>query len=342
MIYDSTLAKIPSPWISRWLGLTALLIFAMVIVGGATRLTGSGLSITEWNPIMGAIPPLTEADWQALFDKYKLSSQFKLQNSAMAIDAFQTIFWWEWSHRLLGRVVGIVSLLPLVTYLFTKMKPKGLLVSLIAVPLLIALQGALGWYMVVSGLVDRVSVTQYRLAAHLVLAMIAFAFVLWVRVGLGRRRQWTNSLNAYAAMVLLLLVLLQIGAGGLVAGLNAGQGYNTWPTMDGAWIPDGLQAMTPLWANLFENALTVQFDHRAIAYAILILASLHALRAFTLSSMVLVYAILMQVGLGIITLLLHVPTTAALLHQATAVLVLACTVWNLDRQVLTKGNAAEA
>jgi len=314
-----------SPFIKRWLELIALMIAAMVVVGGATRLTGSGLSITEWNVIMGAIPPLNDVDWQTAFSKYQQSSQFKLQNSAMTISEFHSIFWWEWAHRFLGRMIGIVVAFPLGYFAVRKMLPTGFWPKVVVMLLLGAAQGVLGWYMVASGLVDRVSVTQYRLAAHLTLAAFIFAYVLWLRFNLEDNLRPKFRLSA----LIVLLVLVQIAAGGFVAGLNAGAGYNTWPLMDGSLIPSGLGAMQPFWLNAFENALTVQFDHRLLAYVIFALALFQAAYGRGLPQLLLFAAVCGQIGLGIMTLLMHVPLHAALTHQAGALVVLAAAVWNL-------------
>ncbi|WP_196502686.1 COX15/CtaA family protein [Aestuariivirga litoralis] len=324
-------AKPVSHWVTSWLILIALMIATMVVVGGATRLTGSGLSITEWKPIMGAIPPLNSADWELAFSKYQQSSQFKLQNSAMTLQEFEFIFWWEWAHRLLGRLIGVVFFLPFVIFAALKMLPKRIWPQLIGIFILGGLQGALGWYMVASGLVDRVSVSQYRLAAHLTLAAIIFAFVLWVAFALNRRHHRPKSGAAWLGLSLVPLILLQIAAGGFVAGLDAGQGYNTWPLMEGALLPAGLGTMQPWWANLFENALTVQFDHRLLAYLICVLVLVRAFIARNTSSLVLLAFVLIQIGLGITTLLLHVPLDLALLHQSGAMALLAASVWNLSR-----------
>ena len=316
-----------NPWIARWLGLIAAMIFAMVVVGGATRLTGSGLSITEWKPIVGTIPPLNTADWQDAFEKYKLSSQYKLQNQGISLADFQFIFWWEWAHRLLGRLVGFVFAVPFLWFAVRRQLPSGLWSKLLVLFLLGGAQGALGWYMVASGLVDRVSVSQYRLAAHLTLASFLFAAVLWTMFSL---KTIVSGRNSLIALVLPFLILLQIAAGAFVAGLDAGQGYNTWPLMDGQIVPQGLGAMNPSWINLFENAMTVQFDHRLLAYSILALAIFHFWRVRSSSSALLVIAIFAQASLGVFTLLWHVPLALALMHQAGAMVVLLAAVWNAN------------
>lgn len=329
----SSRAEFARPWLRFWLKVIAFMIFCMVIVGGATRLTNSGLSITEWQPIIGAIPPLTTADWQLAFEKYQQSSQYKLQNLGMSMSDFQFIFWWEWAHRLLGRMIGFAFLPILAMGVFGRIE-KSLWLRLFALFVLLGCQGALGWYMVKSGLQDRVDVSQYRLAAHLTLAIIFFASVIWTLLSIGRRHTFPRGLDQITAAFLMLLLFLQIAAGGFVAGLDAGQGYNTWPLMAGQWVPDGLGAMQPAWRNLFENALTVQFTHRIMAYLLLMLAAWHALRTFSLSGMLLAYAVLTQACIGILTLLLHVPMGVALIHQSWALVVVTAAVWNLHKKTM--------
>jgi heme a synthase len=317
-----------SPWLRRWLNIIAAMIFAMVVVGGATRLTNSGLSITEWKPIMGAIPPFTSADWQIAFEKYQQSSQYKLQNQGMSLSEFQFIFWWEWAHRQLGRLIGVVFIPIIILAIRGRMEKRNTW-KVVGLFVLLGCQGALGWYMVASGLQNRVDVSQYRLSAHLTLATIFFAGVLWTIMGLSSRHTKPQALDQWAALGILFLVFLQIAAGGFVAGLDAGQGYNTWPLMDGHFVPNDLYTMQPAWLNIFENAMTVQFNHRILAYIILILTVWHAIRSFTLSALLLVYAVMAQACLGILTLLMHVPIGVALIHQAGALVVLTAAVWNL-------------
>jgi len=326
-------AEAARPWLRFWLKVIAFMICCMVIVGGATRLTNSGLSITEWQPLLGVIPPLNAADWQAAFGKYQMSPQYKLQNLGMSLSEFQFIFWWEWAHRFLGRLIGIPFLAILAMGLFGRLE-RSQWARMFGLFVLLGLQGALGWYMVKSGLVDRVDVSQYRLAAHLTLAILFFSCVLWTLFSIGKRHMFPRNLDQWTALLLMAFVLAQIAAGGFVAGLDAGQGYNTWPLMDGAWVPDGLNAMQPLWRNIFENVLTVQFNHRVIAYLLLVLAAWHALRTFTLSGMLLVYAVLTQASIGILTLLLHVPIGVALIHQSGALVVVTAAVWNLHKKTL--------
>ena len=325
-----------TPQVRLWLQFVAFLVFCMVIVGGSTRLTDSGLSITEWRPLLGAIPPLSEADWLAAFEKYKLIPEYQLQNKGMELGDFKFIYWWEWAHRFLGRFIGVAFALPLIYFAVTRKIESRLWPRLLALFVLGGAQGALGWYMVSSGLIDRIDVSQYRLAAHLTLAALIFAAIIWVAKGVGAQRHYPSSTDDWFALLLVVLILLQIAAGGFVAGLNAGQGYATWPKMDGQWIPSGLMATAPSWRNFFENAMTVQFDHRILAYFILLAAIIHAWRSFTLPAMVLAYAVFTQACLGILTLLLHVPLAVALVHQAGAMIVLTAAVWNLHSRLVIR------
>lgn len=336
-----TRAQLAAPQVRLWLNFIAFLVFCMVIVGGATRLTDSGLSITEWRPLLGAIPPLNEADWLAAFEKYKLIPQFMTLNPDMTLGDFKFIFWWEWAHRFLGRFVGVAFAIPFLCFALLRKLELRLLPRLLLLFILGGAQGALGWYMVSSGLIDRVDVSQYRLAAHLTLAALIFAAILWVAKGVGRQRHYPSSFDDWFAVLLIILVLLQIAAGGFVAGLDAGQGYQTWPKMDGQWIPTGLMEMLPNWKNYFENALTVQFDHRMLAYTILFLSIIHAWRCFSLPSMMFSYAIFTQACLGILTLLLHVPLAMALVHQAGAMVVLMTAVWNLHSRLVIQSLALD-
>ncbi len=319
-----------------WLYFVAFLVFCAVIVGGATRLTNSGLSITEWRPLLGVIPPLNEAEWLGAFQKYQLIPQFKVLNSQMTLEQFKYIYWWEWAHRFLTRFIGVAFALPFLYFAIARKLDAKLFLQLLVLLLLGAAQGALGWYMVSSGLIDRVDVSQYRLAAHLTLAAFIFAAILWVASGVGKRRESPQDFNDWFALLLVVLVLFQIAAGGFVAGLDAGQGYQTWPKMDGKWIPDGLLSMQPVWKNFFENALTVQFTHRMTAYVLLLASLNHAWRCFSLPSMVLVYVVFSQACVGILTLIMHVPFSAALAHQAGAIIVLAFAVWNLHSRLVTR------
>ena len=323
-----------------WLLAVAALIFLMVGLGGATRLTGSGLSITEWQPIMGAVPPLSDAAWQEAFEKYKQIPQYEHVNRGMSLDAFKLIYLWEWTHRFLGRLIGVGFLVPFLYFLAAGQIARPLMWRLAGIFALGGLQGAIGWYMVSSGLAERISVSQYRLALHMTLAVALFGAVLWVALSLGpARREEAPARPAglrTAAACIAGLVLLQVAAGAFVAGLKAGAGWNTWPLMDGELIPQGLGALSPWWTNLFENALAVQFNHRLLAYAIAIAVAWHLwslLRsapdgATKTSGLVLAGAVLAQALIGIWTLLAHVPIPLALLHQAGAVAVLGVAVWH--------------
>jgi heme a synthase len=329
-------AQTIAPQVRLWLNFLAFLVFCMVVVGGATRLTNSGLSITEWRPLLGAIPPLNEADWLLAFEKYKLIPQYKITNADMTLGDFKFIYWWEWAHRFLGRFVGVAFAVPFIYFAATRKLELRFLPRLLLLFVLGGAQGALGWYMVSSGLVDRVDVNQYRLAAHLTLAALIFAAIVWLAKGIGRHRHYPSGFDDWLAVMLVASVLLQIAAGGFVAGLDAGQGHQTWPKMDGQWIPNGLMEMLPGWRNVFENALTVQFDHRMLAYTLLLASVYHTWRSFTLPNLILTYIIFVQACLGIFTLLLHVPLAAALVHQAGAMIVLTGAVWNLHSRLVIR------
>lgn len=316
-------------FVRGWLYAVAFLVFCMVIVGGATRLTDSGLSITEWQPLLGAIPPLSEADWIAAFEKYKRIPEYTQVNAGMSLEEFKFIYWWEWAHRFLGRFIGLAFFVPFVIFAGLGWIPLRQFPPMIGLFVLGGLQGALGWYMVASGLVDRVDVSQYRLAAHLTLAAVIFAAILWVAWGLERRRNWFSAPRPQWAIYLVLLIVLQIAAGGFVAGLDAGMGYNTWPLMDGKLLPEGLFIMSPAWRNYFENAMTVQFNHRVIAYVIAIAVLAYVYIEQTRSALAFAIAVLVQMALGIFTLLAQVPLSLGLVHQGGALIVLAAALWNL-------------
>jgi cytochrome c oxidase assembly protein subunit 15 len=309
----------------------------MIIVGGATRLTDSGLSITEWKPLLGIIPPLGDGAWQEAFAKYRQIPEYELVNKGMSLDDFKTIYWWEWAHRFLGRMIGFAFLLPFLFFWLRGKISRQLWPKLIVMFVLGGLQGALGWYMVMSGLVERIDVSQYRLAAHLCAAVLIFGYIFWVALRLRPRAMQsaagTTSIRA-SALALVAGLFLQIALGAFVAGLDAGQGYNTWPLMDGALIPQGLGVMTPWYLNLFENALTVQFDHRMLAYVIIIWALVHTVYLTArFGSGVLLLGVLVQIVLGIATLLAKVPIDLGLAHQAMAVLVFSLALWHLSQLV---------
>lgn len=325
-----------------WLISIAALIAIMVLVGGATRLTESGLSIVEWKPVTGTLPPLSEAQWTQAFEGYKAIPQYRELNAGMTLSEFKTIFWWEWSHRLLGRVIGMAFLLPFLWFLWRGVLGAELRRRLWLIFGLGALQGAVGWWMVASGLSQRVEVSQYRLATHLVLAFVIFAGIVWTLRRLADRPpSLASSRLRITSVALLALTFVQLYLGALVAGLRAGMVYNTWPDIDGALIPstERLFFETPWWRNLFDNTLTVQFEHRMTAYALLALALLHAfdaVRARAAPVVVsgawwLVAAILLQAILGILTLLNQVPILLALGHQAVAIAVLTLAIFQTER-----------
>jgi cytochrome c oxidase assembly protein subunit 15 len=332
--------------IRLWLYAVAALVFAMVLVGGATRLTESGLSITEWQPVTGTLPPLNEVQWQTEFQKYQAIPQYRQLNAGMSLTDFKTIYWWEWAHRLIGRVIGVVFFVPLVWFLWRGWIPARRRAGLWAILVLGALQGAIGWWMVASGLADRVEVSQYRLATHLGLACVIYVALLWTAVrwpneepeslfaGLSKTGQPVTVRAGAIALVVLLLAQIYLGA--LVAGLRAGHAYNTWPLIDGGLIPQASHLLfeMPLWRNVFENALTVQFDHRMVGYAIGLLALLHLFNARRLTNggpvltgaALVAAAVVAQVALGIWTLLSIAALPLALLHQAVAMLALTIAV----------------
>jgi cytochrome c oxidase assembly protein subunit 15 len=328
--------------IGWWLLSIASLIAIMVLVGGATRLTESGLSIVEWKPVTGTLPPLNQEQWAQAFDAYKTIPQYRELNAGMNLAEFKTIFWWEWSHRLLGRAIGVAYLLPFLWFLWRGVLGADLKRRLWLIFGLGALQGAVGWWMVASGLSQRVEVSQYRLATHLVLALLIFAGIVWTLRGLADRPpSAASSRLKITSAALLVLTFVQLYLGALVAGLRAGKVYNTWPEIDGAFVPSTARLFfeAPWWRNLFDNTLTVQFEHRMIAYALFALAVLHALDAVRSragaaavnGALWLAAVMTVQVALGILTLLNQVPTSLALAHQAVAIAVLTLAILQAER-----------
>ena len=324
-----------------WLAIVAVMIAAMVIVGGATRLTESGLSIVEWKPVTGTLPPLTEQAWTAAFEAYKAIPQYQQINKGMSLTDFKTIFWWEWSHRLLGRTIGAVFLLPFLYFLWRGGLAAGLKRRLWLIFVLGGVQGVIGWWMVASGLSERTEVSQYRLAVHLILAVILLCAVIWTRQRMAPLRQTDQPGHRVIASLLLGLTILQMYFGALVAGLRAGKIYNTWPLIDGTFIPssDRLFFDQPWWRNLFENLLTVQFEHRMTAYALFALALWHlvaTMRSGAPASVLrgaawLAAAVTIQATLGILTLLNQAPLDLALSHQAMALAVVVLAVAQCER-----------
>ncbi len=344
--------------VRRWLLAVAAMIFLTLVVGGATRLTESGLSITQWKPVTGIVPPRSDAAWQAEFAAYRAIPQYQEFNRGMSLDQFKVIYWWEWTHRLLARATGAVFLLPFLFFLWRGWVPPRLRMRLWAIFGAGAVLGAVGWWMVSSGLADsgRVSVSQYRLAFHLTLACAIYAAVLWTAQQMTPQPPVREPARLrFGALALAILVLLQIYLGALVAGLDAGLVFNTWPTIDGSFIPDAsrLWFLHPAWRNFFENALTVQFDHRMMAYLIWLLAMFHAndawdMRRETAGAVILAGAITLQAMLGVATLLARAPIELALVHQVAAILVFTIAVvhaerlWHRSNLLAPKPAAAEA
>lgn len=328
-----------------WLYGVCLLVLAMVVVGGATRLTESGLSITEWKPIHGVIPPLSEAEWEEELEKYRQIPEYQLINKGMSLEEFKFIFWWEWGHRLLGRFIGVAYFIPMVLFWVQGRVEPWLRPRLVVGLFLGGLQGAIGWWMVASGLVDRVDVSQYRLATHLTLACVIFGYLFWIarRLVPGRAASADErDVLWWPGVFVLGLVFVQIFLGGLVAGLNAGLTFNTWPLMDGQLVPSGLFVMNPVWLNFFENVLTVQFQHRMTAYLLVAAVLFLLVRTLGIGSsgaarrpvFHLAGFVVLQLIFGVLTLVWQVPLDMALLHQAFAVFVLAGAV---DYLVALKG-----
>ena len=319
--------------VRAWLILVALMIAGIVIVGGATRLTHSGLSITQWQPIHGVIPPLSDADWQQEFAGYQQIPEFKILNPTMTLGEFKGIFWWEWAHRLIARLIGVVVLVPLVWLWWRGRIEWPLKTRIVAILLLIGAQGALGWWMVSSGLSVRTDVSQYLLASHLTLACLILSYTLWTARGLAPSYTPSTAPVRLGGLIIVALALAQIFMGGIVAGLDAGQGYNTWPLMNGALVPDGLYTLQPWWRNLFENAMTAQFDHRLGAYTLFAATLIYAFFARktpqATGAQRLAILVLLQAVLGVATLINVVPVPLALAHQFGAIIVLAAAVTHL-------------
>lgn len=317
--------------VRAWLLVVAAMVYAMILVGGATRLTDSGLSITEWKPLLGAFPPMNAADWSRAFDDYRtMTAQYHEVNPGMSLAAFQHIYWWEWSHRELGRTIGIVFALPLVFFWLTGRTTRKLLPHLLALFALGGFQGLVGWWMVSSGVeTSLTSVAPYRLMTHFGVALfiIAYAFWLWLELG-AKRRPATVQAGGWAS-ALLWVAGLQMMLGALVAGLDAGRGYTDWPLMAGRFIPEAIWSLDPWWRNFLENEATTQFVHRMNGYLLLVLALWAAWkfrgdrgRGFTLVAGL----ALGQATLGVITLMNAAPLDLSLAHQALGTVVLLAAV----------------
>ncbi|HYE47907.1 MAG TPA: COX15/CtaA family protein [Caulobacter sp.] len=330
--------------VAVWLAVVAALILAMVVVGGATRLTGSGLSITEWKPIMGALPPMSDAAWAEAFARYREIPQYRLVNVGMTLNEFKGIFWWEWGHRLLGRLIGVVFAIPFVVFLIRRQIPRRLVWRCAGLLLLGGLQGVIGWWMVASGLSERVSVAPERLTVHLGLALALFVMTVWTALDAwaGKPRQQAPTRWRAWALVFLAAVFLQCLLGALVAGTDAGFAYNDWPLMAGQVFPRDY-AGEGLWQTLAHNQASVQLHHRIGAYLLAIATVLLAVFAFRdrllpiearRAAWLLAGVVALQIMLGIAALILVVPLWLGLLHQAGAVFLLAAAtlfVWRVRR-----------
>jgi len=332
--------------VAAWLLVCCALVFAMVVVGGVTRLTHSGLSIVEWQPIVGTLPPLSDAAWQDAFEKYKLTPEYRQVNHAMSLGEFKGIFWWEYFHRLLGRLIGVVFFVPLVWFWVRRRINRPLAWKLAGIFALGGLQGAMGWYMVMSGLVDDPRVSQFRLTAHLVIAFLIFAAMLWVAMDLlaprgaashaavSATRSATDGARRLGWWITAVVVYMVV-TGGFVAGIRAGKAYNTFPLMHGHVVPPEIFMIEPWWQNFFYNMATVQFDHRLGAWALAFLVPWLWWRArkaavpprARLATTLLLAAVVAQIALGITTLLLAVPVALGAAHQGGAVVLLAAALY---------------
>ena len=340
--------------VAIWLFSVCALVFAMVVLGGFTRLTGSGLSMTDWRPVTGVLPPLSEAGWAEEFARYRSSPEFEKVNSHMDVEAFKGIFWLEYLHRLLGRIIGLAFFVPFVVFAIRRDILPREYPRFIAMFVLGGLQGLLGWYMVRSGLVDVPHVSQYRLTAHLSMAFLVYGFMFWVALSLWfgsdrpGRHPWFARTTALAS-----LIVVTILSGGFVAGLKAGKIYNTFPLMGDSLVPEGLFALSPFWRNFFENTTTVQFDHRLLALSTFTLIVIYWWRSRSaglprraaVGATALLHTAALQVILGISTLLMAVPVLLGALHQAVAMLLLTAALFlthSLSRQPVAATPASDA
>ncbi len=331
--------------VGYWLLFMTAVVLLMLMVGGATRLTESGLSMVDWRPVTGTLPPMTDQAWQDEFAKYQTSPEYRLRNSDMTVEDFKGIFYWEWGHRLLGRLIGVFFFVPLVWFWLKNRIPEGYKPRLLMLFVLGGSQGLLGWYMVMSGLVDEPAVSHYRLTAHLSLALFIMAALFWTALSLLRPEPVAADRPVKMLTHSLMFVLvLQIVMGALVAGLKAGLIFNTWPMMGEGFVPPGLFDLAPMWQNFIDNAVTVQFDHRIGAYVLFALAILLAVFAWRaggllrIAGSLLLLAVTLQMLLGITTLVLEVPVVWGTLHQGGGAIVLLVTVYLMHLQ--RKENAA--
>jgi cytochrome c oxidase assembly protein subunit 15 len=338
--------------IAIWLLICCVTLAGMVVLGGATRLTGSGLSMVEWKPVTGVLPPLSQNDWEEVFDLYQQSPEFQLVNLNMNLEGFKGIFYLEYFHRLLGRLIGLIVMLPLIYFVVRRKIDRTLALKLAIMVVLGGLQGLLGWYMVQSGLADVPHVSQYRLTAHLGLAFLIYGYILWIAFDL----LWPNSAGKPGAdhrglrrlsVLIPCLVFVTVLSGGFVAGLKAGLIHNTFPLMGGRVVPEGILYLDPAWRNGFENPVTVQFNHRILATLLFVLVPVfwhhsrrHALpRRIRIGFHLLLAILLIQVGLGIATLLLRVPVSIATIHQGGALALFSAALFLANQ--LGKGVAGE-
>ena len=321
--------------IAYWLFFCAAVIFGMILLGGVTRLTNSGLSMVDWKPLMGIVPPLSEADWQHMFFKYQQFPEYQKINMGMSLEAFKSIFMYEYLHRVLGRLIGVIFILPFLFFYFTKRIKAGLTPKLLIMLLGGGFQGLLGWYMVKSGLVDKPDVSQYRLTAHLGAAVLIYSFILWTAFGLVSPKSSQPSQLKTFAYSLSGLIFLMILSGGLVAGTKAGYAYPTWPLMGDSFIPAGLYSMSPGWLAAFEDITTIQFNHRIFAYVIVALVLTFAAKALKsdiqgpakIGLFFMLGFLVLQITLGISTLIFYVPVPVAAAHQVGAVALLSASLF---------------
>ncbi len=332
-----------------WLTLVGLMVFCMIIVGGATRLTHSGLSIVEWEPLVGTIPPLDQEDWDEVFDEYKTSPEYQQVNFGMSLDEFKVIFWWEYFHRLLGRLIGLVFFIPLLYFAIRRKINGSLAKRLFGIFVLGGLQGGMGWYMVASGLVDDPRVSQYRLTAHLGIAFLIFGAIVWTALSVMYPSKTNMSQPVRRmfrfAVAINVIIFLMVLSGGFVAGIRAGLAYNTWPLMGNSFVPPDIFILTPGWRNFFENMATVQFDHRIIAYVLAVLVPIFWFKVrrrdvspqTVIATNTLLVLVFTQIVVGISTLLHHVPVTLGVAHQGIGSLVFVTSLWVTHSLISRRG-----
>ena len=327
--------------VAKWLLLCCFMVFSMVILGGVTRLTGSGLSMVDWRPIMGIIPPISLDEWQATFEMYKKSPEFIVKNYSMNLQDFKGIFWLEYLHRVLGRIIGIVYFFPMLYFMLKGYLKKNEYPKYLLMLILGGMQGLLGWYMVKSGLVNNPAVSQYRLTAHLSSAFLIYGFMFWVALSLVYPLKNKPNKSMKITLGLTLLIIVTIISGGFVAGLKAGKIYNTYPMMGDYWLPPGLFSLQPIWINFFENLITVQLVHRvltAITFIAIILywlkmRELNLTKRIRKANNMLMSITMLQFILGISTLILYVPISLAAAHQATALILLTVALYLCHAQI---------